>query len=156
MYAIELIVGAFVVLAAICVVVVIGYVVYYYAANGLFAPTRREMAKVLWKRDREYDVDVPRGVIPMVAASVLPLPFRFLANFVLYRMLRFNGEQPICDSMDFFITFDIGDKHMEFAVPMDVFADTQDGDEGLLVYKGAIFKEFITGVTADKVREVSP
>ena len=91
---------------------------------GLLAPTRRVMARVLVKRQRE----------------------RFGGSSYCtdeYADTLTDGNDEV--SYDFYIIFEVGARRLEFPVPMSVYADIDEGDTGLLVHKGNLFRSFIKG-----------
>jgi|GEM_PF-6327788 len=113
-----------VVLLILAAVAMVLYVIYYYVIAGLLAPTRRVMARVLVKRQRE----------------------RFGGSSYCtdeYADTLKDGNDEV--SYDFYIIFEVGARRLEFPVPMSVYADIDEGDTGLLVHKGNLFRSFIKG-----------
>ncbi len=117
-------------LFALAVIGMIGYVIYYYVFRGLLAPVRRAHARVLRKTDRQRDVTVPLS--------------RGYGNGVLDTLLDSPDSDPVIyRSADCFVTFIFEGGQQEFAVPESLYANLHEGDEGLLVYKGNLLKDFI-------------
>lgn len=111
----------------------IGYVIYYYVFAGLLAPMKRQTACALLKAQRETEVDVPDtfGIWCWFALALRRILTRE-TTFTVYR------------SWDYFITFQLLDgRRLEFSVPEATYASVSEGDEGLLVYKGTIFRQFV-------------
>jgi hypothetical protein len=123
------------ILAAAAVVGVIGYVIYFYVFRGLLMPVRETRARVVRKRQREWEVDVPRNV--------------FLSGWrsVLYRIMMTAAGRDVTttvyDSWDYYAVFSIDGKEQEFALPETTYVDIEEGDEGMLTYKGDLFKYFL-------------
>lgn len=115
---------AVVVLAAVAM---LAYVVYYYLLAGLLAPTRRVMAKVVRKQHRMKMIS---GGVPRANA---------------YTILTGEFEDDDGISCDCFVTFEFDGRQQEFAVPMMVYTDLEEGDVGLLEHKGNLFRKFMKG-----------
>ena len=50
-------------------------------------------------------------------------------------------------SYDYFLVFDAGGKELEFAVPEAAYGEVMEGDTGLLIHRGNLFKRFISSTT---------
>lgn len=120
---------ALVVLAGVAMVV---YVIYYYVFAGVFARTSQVPAVVLRKKQRCSDSgDVPLQLFASGGDYVSPM-----------------YEDP--GTCDFFVVFDVGGKELEFPVSESVYGSVMEGDTGLLVHRGNLFKRFIpTGGSLD-------
>lgn len=116
----------------------VGYLIYYHLVGGIFASTRRVVARVRLKRQRDYQVDVP----PYMLAGGT---YGIIQN-IIDRALKRDSGITVYHSWDYFITFVTDDKVIEMCVPEEVYANVSEGEQGLLVYKGNHFKHFIPGV----------
>lgn len=121
--------------AALVAVGVVGYVVYYYVFRGLLAPVRKTRAKVLRKHQREYEVDAPKYIGgPGVGSILFNLVMTAMGRDVTVTVVRYS---------DYFVVFDANGSEQEFAVSEDAYIDMQEGDEGILSYKGSLFRYFL-------------
>ena len=123
----SVIVGIVLVLAALAAVAMVLYVIYYYVLAGLLAPTRRVMAQVVLKRQRQR-----------------------VGGDVSWFADRENDPMGYSDedadlACDFFAVFEADGRRLEFAVPMSVYVDLDQGDTGILVHKGTLFRGFVKG-----------
>jgi len=122
-----IIVGIALVVVALAAIAMVLYVIYYYVFAGLFAPTRRVMAQVVLKRQRQR-----------------------VGGDVSWFADRENDPMGYSDedadlACDFFAVFEADGKRLEFAVPMSVYVDLDQGDTGILIHKGNLFRGFIKG-----------
>ena len=142
-YLVSYVIIAVAILTALATVAMVAYLLYYYVARGWLSKVVRAPATVLRKRQRAWEIDAPKGLL--VHAAPVTAPVRLALSFFLNRLPWYDPEAPIYDSCDYFITFDARGREIEFGVPEDVYIDTDEGDRGLLVYKGNLFRHFIRG-----------
>ena len=111
------------VLFALATIAMVAYVIYYYVLRGLLARTTTVPATVIRKHQREHNAGVSSSYDDdgLIGRG---------ADFAAY-------------SYDFFVLFDVRGKEMEFPVSGDVYADVSEGDAGLLVHKGTLFRRFL-------------
>ncbi len=98
------------------------YVIYYYLLRRLFARTTSIPATVVRKTQREYGG----------ASSSLD------GDDLLVR-----EADAATSGCDLFLLFDVGGKQMEFPVPESVYVNVEEGDTGLLIHKGTLFRRFV-------------
>lgn len=118
--------GIILLLVALAAVAMLAYVIYYYVVAGVLAPTRRVMAEVV----RKHQAERTSG-----SASY------FGDNSDLIDRI----DDSLGLMYDFYMVFQVGDRSLEFSVPMSVYADVTEGDTGMLVHKGNLFRRFIKG-----------
>lgn len=132
----------FVILLVLAGVGMAGYVIYYYLLRGWLAPVKRARARVVRKRQREWEVDVPPQLLSRVTGGVPG----FVISILISLFTRNDPDAMLYDSWDYFVTFSVNGQEVEFAVPEQAFIDAIEGNEGLLVSRGTLFKHFIIGV----------
>ncbi|MBI2842230.1 MAG: DUF2500 family protein [Armatimonadetes bacterium] len=134
--------------AALVAIFVFGYDIFWLVRNWL-SPTVRVPAKVLRKTHKQWDVSIV-GETPEMQAARLGLLGRDRESAAkALNKLAATQDVPeliLYQGTDCYITFDVNGAEMEFIVPMPTYIDTEEGTEGLLVYKGERFKRFIAGV----------
>lgn len=129
---------ALAVVFALAAVAMIVYVVYHYVCKGVFAPVRKVRARVLRKGQREYEVDAPKYWAGDSLGTLLWV--RVMAalgretTFTVYR------------SLDYYAVFLADGEEREFMVSEETFANLHEGDEGILAYKGNLFRYFLPTV----------
>lgn len=127
---------------------VIGYVAYWYVHNWR-SPVTRVPARVVRKRDKKWDVSVVGETPEMAAARLATLgrdPKRAAKAWNKLARIQYVPELTLAEGTDFYITFAFGEREQEFAVPESVYAAANEGDEGLLVFRGEQFERFIRGL----------
>lgn len=143
-YITSYVIVALVILLAVAAVGIIGYLIYHHLLCGLLAPTRRVVARVRLKKQREYEVEVEPY---MLVGGVWGYLLR-----IINEALRRDNSIPLYHSWDYNITFVVNDRVVELYVPEEVYSDVSEGEQGLLVYKGNHFKHFIKGAISTSSR----
>jgi hypothetical protein len=132
-YAGVLFIAALLAAAVLFVIYVNAVVLRTWYANR-WGPIRRAEATVTRKATREYDRDVTPILVwfsPLLAA--LGLMVDQGAGVDLYR------------DWNFLITFQVGDKEMEFRVPEKLYVELEEGMQGVLTYRGERLLRFALG-----------
>ena len=126
---------AIVVLPLIAAVGIVGYVIYFYVFQGLFSPVRKARAKAVRKYQREWELDAPRYIGgPAVGSILFNRIMTGLGRDVTVTVYRTN---------DYFVVFQFDGGEQEFAVSEETYTNIHEGDEGVLYYKGHLFKSFL-------------
>ena len=115
-------------LFALAAVAMVVYVIYYYVIAGLFARTTTITASVL--RKRQSGSDATPSLLDVVTSDEYALT-----------------DEGTSGSYDYFLVFDAGGKELEFAVPEAAYGEVMEGDTGLLIHRGNLFKRFISSTT---------
>lgn len=116
-----------IVLMGLATIGMVGYLIYYYVLQGLLAPTRSALARVLWKQQKETEINGPP-----------------VGNRALSLALGEDDTITLYQSWDYFVTFQFLDgRKQEFQVSEAIYASLHEMDEGLLIYKGNLFKQFL-------------
>lgn len=150
MFSIEILI----VLLTIAAAIMVGVVVYTFVRNKL-SPLRRTYAVVGRKWVRDWDVDIPTG---------------FSSFAILISVLGSRPNQPakpvplphddtLCSATVacvYLVSFRVDGKELEFAVPEVTYIDLQEGDRGVLTYKGEAFKEFVRDAGGPEVTQGMP
>lgn len=124
------------ILAVLLVLISVPAYVVYWLIKNKTAPETRTMASVVRKRARGWEIDVPKNMEVSVWSMVVNR---------LYDAFGIDRGITIAEWSDCFITFDTAKGETELAVSEDTYVDLQEGDKGLLVYQGEIFRHFIKG-----------
>jgi hypothetical protein len=136
------------ILAGIATIGVIAYVIYFYVVKGLLAPARETRAKVLRKSQREWEVDAPKYIGgPGVGSMLFSRGMAALGKDTTFT---------VYESWDYLVRFSIDGQEREFAVPEATYIDIQEGDEGVLSYRGELFKYFLPLRPAASAAAVAP
>lgn len=120
---------------------VFGYMGYWLIRNFI-APTKRTRAIVIRKRHNHWDASIPLETGRLRGGML----GSYSVEADRARSTRNLPEISLAEGTDCYITFGFDGREVEFAVPSRLYIDTDDGDEGLLVYKGEKFKFFIPHV----------
>jgi hypothetical protein len=138
------IIPAIVVIAALSLASMAVYLIYYWVIN-LLSPLARVSARAVRKRhfSKNLSVDLSPGgrLLGKTAASGDAEAWDYSPDSHEPR----SAEITLVQSAECFITFDVGGRELEFRVPTQLYIDTHEGDEGLLVYRGELFRKFIPG-----------
>ena len=127
----------------VCWIVLFGVLIFvpscvcYWWIKNKRTPIVRTVATVVRTRSRDWELDVPRSV------EASPV------SMALNRLTHALGIDPmvtVAQWSDFFVTFKTPRGEIELAVPQALSASLVEGDEGLLVYQGEMFKHFVRGV----------
>ena len=117
----------------VATVAMLGYCIYYYVFRGLLAPTRQALARVILKRQEGIEVDTPAygGRFGWILSMLLSEDGNVYTTDTTYRTSAYS------------IVFQfVNGYQQEFSVPEEVYASVSEMDEGLLVYKGNLFRHF--------------
>jgi len=124
-----------VVLGLACLVAMVAYVIYYYVIMGLLQPARRVQAVVLRKSQRACEL-----------ADSLTDAFCLSGSAEVDGAIDTKADY--MPDQEYFIVFEFLGKQQEFSVPAHVYAAVCEGDTGLLIYRGNLFRDFIPNVDA--------
>lgn len=136
---------ASIVVVAVVVASIFGYVIYWLIRNRL-CPTTRVTVRVVRKRHKNWDVSLPLYAPPTEEMMGRDPKGAWEA----YSRMTRTSDMPeieLASGTECFVTFAIGREQLELNVPMNLYIQLQEGDEGLLVFQGEIFRHFIPGVT---------
>lgn len=122
-----------IVVMGLAMVAMVGYLIYYYVVQGLLAPTRQAVARVILKRQEGTEVDTPAH----------GGRFGWLLNLVTFDDDNLDTTTTTYRTSAYSIVFQfLNGYQQEFSVPEDVYTSVSEMDEGLLVYKGTLFRQF--------------
>jgi hypothetical protein len=99
-----------------------------------WGPIRRAEATVARKATREYSRDVTPILVwfsPLLAAFGL--------------MVDQGAGVDLYTDWNFLVTFQVGDKEMEFRVPEKLYVELEEGMQGVLTYRGERLLRFALG-----------
>lgn len=139
-------IGVLLGLAALLVVV---YTVFWLLRNRV-SPITRVQARVLRRRKKDWDVSII-GDTPESAAARLGMMGRQRNDArKAYSRQMARGQVPeieLAGGTNYLVTFDAGGQETEFSVSEEYYVKCTEQTEGLLVYRGEQFMQFIPDVS---------
>lgn len=122
----------------------VAYVIFWQMRNW-FSPTVRVRASVVRKCAKPWDVSIPGETPEMAAARLGTLGRDPESAAKAYLKSAASSDAPeieIMGGVDYYVTFDVNGRETELRVSETAYIQAQEGDEGLLVFRGERFMQF--------------
>lgn len=123
-------------------------VVAWSALQNKMQPVKQNRAIVLRRRMIDYSIDGPTSSWAMLINGLGWGPGR--PRVSNKDIARLSGEARIATIMNGLITFGVQGEEVELVVPESVYTSIEDGETGMLVYQGEIFKHFMPDIKVDE------
>jgi hypothetical protein len=98
---------------------------------------------------KDWDVSIPSDSPEMTAARLGMMgrdPKSAAKAWAQSAGRNDSPELTFASGVDYFMTFDVKGKEMEFVVPESIYTAASEGAEGLLIYQKEKFKYFVLRV----------
>lgn len=124
---------------------VIGYTAFWLIRNKM-SPVVRVEAAVVRRCMKEWDVSLPGESTEMAAARLATMGRYPKSAAKAFLKTAASSDAPsieIAGGVDYYVTFSINGREVEFTVPEDSYIRADEGASGLLVFQGEQFNDFI-------------